>query len=123
MILIQSGGGLLSSSNCKNLFEGQIFIRKPSGLGYATRHFRIDCSPYRKFYSIRIKLCELLYLTGPVGFKPTTYSLEGCYSIQLSYGPNHASRFITFPLRRYLGQETVCSLLRLARLRLALPPA
>ena len=43
----------------------------------------------------------LLEFVIPAGFEPTTHSLEGCCSIQLSYGTiaNCGAKVITFPLK------------------------
>ena len=57
-------------------------------------------------------------LASPVGFEPTAYSLEGCCSIQLSYGDSSQVELQPATIRRQadvFGLRYNCSSLNLPR--------
>ena len=60
-----------------------------------------DVSPIKKR---RMEISTRLVI--PLGFEPKTHSLEGCCSIQLSYGTYTFLRFAAAKLQKYFQSAT-----------------
>ena len=69
----------------------------------AARRAKTRRSGTNNFFIVFQLICLLLSFVIPKGFEPLTHSLEGCCSIQLSYGTGTAKIVNNLPIGKLTG--------------------